>query len=103
LTIALEKTEGGCKVILTGENDVSCAAELKSQLLEALSDGGEVQISFAAATAIDTTVFQLLWAAGEQARRAESVFRICSPVPAPIVSALAAAGLQPFLARLQAT
>jgi anti-anti-sigma factor len=94
--ISLDKSETGAVISLAGTIDIACAAELKALLLEALNSGPEVLISLDAATDLDVTAIQLLWAAERQARQSAVEFRVSGQLPKPIFSALAEAGFQPF-------
>jgi anti-anti-sigma factor len=99
--IVLESNEAGCLVTLDGSIDIASAVELKSALLDALSAGADVQVALGAATYIDITGIQLLWAASEQARLAGVGFHLAAEAPRAICSVLAEAGFPSFLASLQ--
>jgi anti-anti-sigma factor len=94
--IALEETGRENVLRLDGAIDIACAAELKAQLMQALAAGTEVRVRLEGATYLDVTAVQLLWAAGQQARRSGAGFGISSPPPAPVAAALAEAGFPPF-------
>jgi anti-anti-sigma regulatory factor len=94
--ISLDKSDAGAVIALADSIDITCAAELKALLLEALSSGTEVLISLDDATDLDVTAFQLLWAAERQARQSGVEFRISGQVPEPVSIALAEAGFQAF-------
>jgi len=83
-------------VRLEGEVDISGAVELKARLLEALAAGGEVRLELSAATALDITAYQLIWAVERAAKKAEVAFSIAGPVPEQIVLTMVAAGLESF-------
>lgn len=52
---------------MEGEFGVTCAAELKSLLLERLASEKALQVDLGRAEEIDITLLQLLWAAGREA------------------------------------
>jgi anti-anti-sigma regulatory factor len=63
MAIAIEESDLGNLVVLEGTIDISSAGELKAVLLKALGSGKDVCISLDAATYLDVTAVQLLWAA----------------------------------------
>ena len=81
---------------LEGEVDISGAMDLKNRLMDALAAGGEVRLDLSAATGLDITVFQLIWAAQRAAHKAGFAFSIAGPVPERIVLTMADAGLAPL-------
>jgi anti-anti-sigma factor len=94
--IALQKSDAEHLVALEGTIDIACAAELKTLLLEALDSGAAVRVSLDAATYLDVTAMQLLWAAAQQARRSGQQFQFSSPPPEPVSAALLDAGFPSF-------
>jgi len=79
---------------------------LKERLLEALGMGGEVQLELSAASGLDITAFQLIWAAERAAKKAGVAFSLVGPVQEQIALALADGGLpfpalEPFPVRVQ--
>jgi anti-anti-sigma factor len=96
--VVLEGSETEKVVRLDGAIDIACAVELKTLLLEVLNSGAPVRVSLETASYLDSTAMQLLWAAGQQARKAGVEFQISGQVPEPISTALADAGLEPFSA-----
>ncbi len=66
--VTLEQSERLIVLRLEGVIDIASAAELKLLLQDALKSGKEVSVSLEAATELDVTVFQLLWAAEREAR-----------------------------------
>jgi anti-anti-sigma regulatory factor len=100
--ISLDKSEAGAVISLAGTIDITCAAELKVLLLEALDSGTEVLISLGDAIDLDVTAIQLLWAAQRQARQSTVGFEVSGQVPEPISTAIAEAGFQPFLTLVHA-
>jgi anti-anti-sigma regulatory factor len=85
-------------VRLEGEVDIGGAMELKDRLLEALAAGGEVRLELSAATALDITAFQLIWAVERAAKNTGVEFSISGALPQQIVLTMADAGLTPLLA-----
>ena len=100
--IDLQTTEAGTLIALEGAIDIASAAELKALLLQALGSGTKLRVSLDAATYLDVTAFQLLWAAAQQARRSGVEFRLSGQVPEPVSATLADAGFQSFLAAVEA-
>lgn len=81
---------------LEGDVDVACAADLKRMLIEAVSSRKKLQVDMAAATDLDITAMQLLWAAKLEAERAGASCMF-GPVPGGIVTVLEEAGFGNFL------
>jgi anti-anti-sigma regulatory factor len=102
MPIALDESELGNVVVLEGTIDVSSATELKAMLLRALGTGKEVCISLDAATYLDVTAVQLLWAAEQQARLSGAVFRFSGNLSEPVTATLADAGFPSFQASVNA-
>jgi anti-anti-sigma regulatory factor len=75
---------------------------LKTVLLRALGACKDLSISVEAATYLDVTAVQLLWAAGEQARRSGVGFHIIGGLPEAIAAGLADAGFPAFLSTANA-
>jgi len=100
--ISLDRSDAGAVIALTDTVDITCAADLKALLLQALNSGAEVVISLDDATDLDVTALQLLWAAERQARQSAVGFRFAGPVPEPVSAALAEAGFPPFLTLVHA-
>jgi anti-anti-sigma factor len=94
--ITIEESELGNVVVLEGTIDVSSAAELKATLLNALGSGKEVCVSLDAATYLDVTAVQLLWAGEEQARRSGTILRFSGRLSDQVSTTLAHAGLPTF-------
>jgi anti-anti-sigma regulatory factor len=90
---------------LEGAIDIGCAAELKRLLVQALDAGQPVRVSLEAATELDVTAVQLLWAAARQAKGAGVKFSLTGPASSAsndISGALGEAGLQQFLVPVEA-
>jgi anti-anti-sigma regulatory factor len=100
--ISLDKNDAGVSIALAGTIDISCAAELKKLLLDALNSGADVRISVGDATGLDVTAVQLLWAAERQARQSGVGFCISEPVPDAVSAELAEAGFLSLSALLHA-
>lgn len=82
---------------LAGEIDISQADELKRVLLEALQEKRELRISLQAATGMDMTGVQLLWAAEREARTAGTALTLQGTLPEALRTTLREAGLDCFL------
>jgi len=90
--IAFETREEMTMASLDGLVDISSAAELKGQLLTAVDSGKPLRVSLEAATYLDVTVVQLLWAAEKMARASGVAFGFDGTIPAPLLAQLAEAG-----------
>jgi anti-anti-sigma factor len=88
-------TEPGV-IRLEGAIDIDRAAELKEALLEALASGQAVRISLQAATSIDVTAVQLLWAAEREAGASGTVLALEGAVPEIVRATLSEAGFERF-------
>ncbi len=82
---------------LEGEIGVTCAAELKRALIDAISSGREVELDLAQASDLDVTAIQLLWAARREAEKAGAPFAVAGDVPEKIGRAVSEAGVENFL------
>jgi anti-anti-sigma regulatory factor len=102
MAIAIDESELGNVVVLEGTIDISSAGELKAILLKALGSGKEVCISLDAATYLDVTAVQLLWAAEQQARLSGALFRFSGNISGPVSATLADAGFASFQASVNA-
>jgi anti-anti-sigma regulatory factor len=96
MAIALNESELGNVVVLEGTIDISSAGELKAILLKALGSGKGVCISLDAATYLDVTAVQLLWAAEQQARLSGAVFRFSGHLSDLVSTTFANAGFPSF-------
>lgn len=93
-------TEEKQVIHLAGDIDIGAATDLKASLVGALDAGGEICVSWEAATALDVTAFQLLWAAEREARRAGVKFTHNSTLSEPIRQSLESIGLGELLVGL---
>ncbi len=100
--VTLEQNETLSLLRFEGAIDISLAAELKTLLLQALGSGCEVSVSIAAATDLDVTAVQLLWAAAREAKKAGVGFSLTEPPSRNISATLDEAGLQQFLVPVDA-
>ena len=96
--ISLEEGDVGNVLTLDGAIEISAAAELKILLLRALGSGKDTSVSLAAATYLDVTAVQLLWAARQQAERSGVVFEFSTQPSEAVSAALAEAGFPSFSA-----
>ena len=96
MSLTFEASATGCILRLEGEVDVTCAAELKRMLIEAISSRQDVQVDFAHATDLDVTAIQLLWAANREAEKVGVPFAVVGDVPENILDAACEAGLENF-------
>lgn len=97
MAIVLEQFEGKSCIRLDGSIDVSVAEELKASFLDALAVASEVLVDCRAATYLDVTAVQILWAARIEAVARRTPFAFVTPIPAVIASCLAGVGLEHVL------
>lgn len=100
MPVTLERSEELSLIRLDGAVDITCAAELKSLLIEALASGKPVEASLESVTDLDVTATQLLWAARREAETSGVGFALLDPIPEPLTSALLHAGFEDFAATL---
>lgn len=93
MSIGLSHGGGRCQIQPEGTIDISCAAELKACMLDALETGQEICVSLAGVTELDVTAVQLLWALEQAAKQRELGFSITEP-PEPVCRLLEEAGLE---------
>lgn len=93
MSIALTQSDNTSLLRLDGEIDISCAADLTVALLEALAAGKAIRVSVDEVTELDVTAFQLLWAAGRQAKQAEIGFTVTGEMRGAVRESLSAIGL----------
>jgi ABC-type transporter Mla MlaB component len=96
LPVTFDDRATRCILRLEGEIDVTCSAELKRGLIEAISSGKEVQLDLAQASDLDVTALQLLWAARREAEKTGASFAAAGDVPGNIGSAVGEAGFESF-------
>jgi anti-anti-sigma regulatory factor len=94
--VTLERSDALSLIRLEGGVDIATAAELKGVLLEALESGKQMSVSVEAATSLDVTAVELLWAAEREARRSGVGFTLAGEVPEQISSTLIDAGFESF-------
>ncbi len=83
-------------VRLEGETNISCAAEFKNLLMEALASGKELQLDLQDATDLDVTALQLLWAAEREAKASGKSFVLAGALPETIAEIARESGLERF-------
>ena len=91
--ISLSQTNASSLIRLDGAIDISEAAELKTVLLKALEAGNAIEISAETVCGLDVTAFQLLWAAGREAKRSGVQLALNAQIPDRVRSTLAEMGL----------
>lgn len=104
----LELNEEASLIRLQGDIGIACAAELKALLMQAIQSctpsgipsgtqsSRGVRIRQEAATDLDVTAAQLLWAAQREAKKAGVAFTFEGAMPEAAWAALANAGIQNF-------
>ena len=100
--IKLDEREEMSVVALDGSIDISSAAELKTLLVRAIDAGKPVRVALDAATYLDVTAVQLLWAAERAAQQAGMEFAFAGGLPATLSVQLAVAGFTWFQAPVNA-
>lgn len=103
MSIALYQDEKLSVVRLDGDADIAAAAELKASLLAALEAGKGIRVSMTSATAFDVTVFQLLWAAKQEAARRGLEFLVTGGRNESLQTSLKDMGLNGLLSDLGAS
>ena len=96
LAITLDQYETHSVLRLEGGIDITCAADLKRLLLEALASGKDLQLDLERVTDLDVTAIQLLWSAGFEAERSGAGVAVAGRVPEEIAFAVREAGLERF-------
>ena len=96
MAIRLEHLEEANAILLDGSIDISVAADLKKNLLDAIKESRPVQLVLSPSTELDITAVQLLWAAEREARSLNLSFTLKGSVPDSVVSALKEAGFEKF-------
>jgi anti-anti-sigma regulatory factor len=94
--VTLEKKDALTIIQLEGTIDVGGAAELKELLVQQLKSSAAVYVSLDAATGLDVTAVQLLWAAAREAQRVGVEFGFKGQTPEAVRSALVDAGIGEF-------
>jgi len=96
LGIIHEQRDESIDLSLEGAVDISCAAELKAALVDALTSGKPVRIVLDRCSALDVTACQLLWAAEREARSLGVELALDGPLPAHLLAALKEVGFDSF-------
>jgi len=94
MAVTLDQSGEQCLVRLEGEINIASAAELKKLLLEALASGKALSVELEAATGLDVTGLQLLWAAEREARGSGVQFGLKGRVPEEIAATACDAGIE---------
>ncbi len=89
----LVQMDNGCLLRLEGTVDIASAAEFKTLLLQALAVGRDVAVSLEAASYLDVTAVQLLWAADREARSQGIRVTLSGGCPEIVRRSLAQAGM----------
>ncbi len=92
MAVVVEKSDAVSRIALEGTIDISVAAELKTTLQEAVDAGKPIAVSLAAASYLDVTAVQLLWAARRAAQDARVTLTIEDAPAEPVAAALTEAG-----------
>lgn len=94
--ITLEQTGAMCVIHMDAEITIAQALELKQLLVQALKEGKELRLDLEAATEMDITALQLMWAGAREAKKLGVEFRTVGRVPQEISAAAIEAGLEGF-------
>ncbi len=100
--ITLKQSQKSTVIRLEGVIDITTAAEFKKLLLQACGSGKDVRVVLDGVTDLDVTAVELIWAARRSAEGAAVAFTLSGAVLESVSSALGNAGLQQFLAPLDA-
>jgi len=103
MPIIWEQSGSTCLIRLVGEVTIAQAAELKQMLIQALKEGKEVRLDLEAATEMDITALQLLWAADREAKKTAVGFFIVGHVPEGLSAAAMEAGMEGFPVPVEAS
>jgi anti-anti-sigma regulatory factor len=101
--INLEQNGAAFLIRLDAEVTIIQAAELKQLLLHALKEGKELRLDLEAATEMDITALQLLWAAHREAKKTGAAFFTAGRVPEELCAAAIDAGLEGFPVPIEAS
>jgi anti-anti-sigma regulatory factor len=91
-----EEQEAKAVVRLSGDINVAGSAELKQFLVQAFATGKGVQLDLSAATNLDISAIQLLWAAGRHAEKTKTSLTAAATVSAELKSGVRDAGFEDF-------
>lgn len=101
--ISLEQSEVASTIRLEGAIDIASASQLKALLLRALEAGRLVRVPLEGATDLDVTAVQLLCAASHEAKTRGVRFEFDGQPLEQVSAALAHAGLEQFVAHVEAS
>ncbi len=93
MAVTLEQVDTGSLLRIEGAADIGSAAELKALLTDAFNSERNVAVSLEAASYLDVTAVQLLWAADRAARSRGLRLTLIGTCPASIRQSLAQAGV----------
>ncbi len=96
MSITFDDSATRCVLRLEGEIDVTCSAELKRALIEAISSGKEVQLDLTQASDLDVTAVQLVWAAKREADKSGASLVIAGDASGNISRTICEAGFENF-------
>jgi anti-anti-sigma regulatory factor len=97
MAISTEHKDGSLCIILSAGVDIAQAAELKQTLTESIGSVPRVAIQVSAATAIDVTTAQLLWAAVSCSPLADTEVVVEGPWSTQVRESFLLSGLTPLL------
>jgi anti-anti-sigma regulatory factor len=100
--MTLKRSRKSSVIRLEGAIDIAAAAELRKLLLQACGSGREVRVELEAATDLDVTAVQLIWAARRSAEAAGVAFTLSGALAQSVATALGDAGLEGILFSLDA-
>ena len=96
MPITLEAEETISVIRLEGEINITCAAELKKLLLEAMTTGKDLLLDLEQATDMDIAAIQLLWATQRETERSGVKLAVQGRVPEAISAMVRDAGFERF-------
>jgi anti-anti-sigma regulatory factor len=91
-----EEQEAKAVLHLSGDINVAGSAELKQLFVQAFSTGKGVQLDLSAATNLDISAIQLLWAAARHAEKTKTSLTAAPTVPPELKGGVRDAGFEDF-------
>lgn len=84
MSFSLQKSDSEWVLRLEGEVDISCAAEFKRALMEAVASGKRTRIDAGGVEEVDVTAIQLLWAAARECEKSGKEL-VMEPAMSPVL------------------
>ena len=97
MSITCDESDARTILRIEGDFDVSSSAEMKRELIEAISSRKELQLDVTSVTDIDVTFIQLLWAAVREAEKEKITCTFVGQTPENIHCIIRESGFENFL------